>query len=312
MNAAKRKAEPAPSGLVERFVPILRSPYRLVFLTLGLVAGLAGAAYYGWQRVGGQVTQGPEYLLAPEQIEITPLPPWIRTDVRAEAIRDGGLSGLSLLDRELTVKIARAFSLHTWVENVRRVRKEYPARVVVDLVYRRPVAMVEVTMNDRPGLLPVDVNGVLLPPADFSAEQARDYLRVSLADAVPAGPIGTPWGDPRVDGAARIAAVLQEHWKRLGLYRVSIAPTGTPSLTPGELVFLLGTRRGAQIVWGPAPLANSPPDIKAALAKVERLVAYVEQHGPLDGLDTETQIDLTQATMSSQRTASAPGLGVGT
>jgi len=312
MNAAKRKAEPAPSGLVERFVPILRSPYRLVFLTLGLVAGLAGATYYGWQRVGGQVTQGPEYLLAPEQIEITPLPPWIRTDVRAEAIRDGGLSGLSLLDRELTVKIARAFSLHTWVENVRRVRKEYPARVVVDLVYRRPVAMVEVTMNDRPGLLPVDVNGVLLPPADFSAEQARDYLRVSLADAVPAGPIGTPWGDPRVDGAARIAAVLQEHWKRLGLYRVSIAPTGTPSLTPGELVFLLGTRRGAQIVWGPAPLANSPPDIKAALAKVERLVAYVEQHGPLDGLDTETQIDLTQATMSSQRTASAPGLGDGT
>ena len=202
MNAAKRKAESAPAGLAARMLPFLRQPYRRLFVVLLLAAGLTGGAYYGWQRVGPQVTQGSEYLLEPDQIEITPPPPWIRSDVRGETIRDGGLSGLSILDRELTVKIARAFSMHTWVEDVRRVRKEHPARVVVDLAYRRPVAMVEVTMNDRPGLLPVDVNGVLLPPGDFSAEQARDYLRVSLADATPAGPVGTPWGDPRVDGAA--------------------------------------------------------------------------------------------------------------
>ena len=188
MNAAKRKAESAPDGLAARMLPFLRQPYRGLLLVLVLAAGLTGGAYYGWQRVGPQVTQGPEYLLEPDQIEITPPPPWIRSDVRGETVRDGGLSGLSILDRELTVKIARAFGLHTWVEEVRRVRKEHPARVVVELAYRRPVAMVEVTMNDRPGLLPVDVNGVLLPPGDFSAEQARDYLRVSLADATPAGP----------------------------------------------------------------------------------------------------------------------------
>jgi hypothetical protein len=311
MNAAKRKTESAPDGLAARLLPFLRHPYRRVFVVLFLAAGLTGAAYYGWQRVGPQVTQSPEYLLEPDQIEITPPPPWIRSDVRAETIRDGGLSGLSILDRELTVQIARAFSLHTWVEEVRRVRKEHPARVVVDLTYRRPVAMVEVTMNDRPGLLPVDVNGVLLPPGDFSAEQARDYLRVSLADATPAGPVGTPWGDPRVDGAARISAVLQEHWKQLGLYRVSVEP---PESLPGalaETVFVLSTRRGAQIFWGDAPPANSAADVKAALVKVERLIAYVEQHGPLDGLNSEAQIDLTQAATPSQRTASVPGTGEG-
>lgn len=306
MNAAKRKAESAPAGLAARLLPFLRQPYRRVFVVLLLGAGLAGGAYYGWQRVGQQVTQGPEYLLEPDQIEITPPPPWIRSDVRGETIRDGSLSGLSILDRELTVKIARAFSLHTWVEDVRRVRKEHPARVVVDLVYRRPVAMVEVTMNDRPGLLPVDVKGVLLPPGDFSAEQARDYLRVSLADATPAGPVGTPWGDPRVDGAARIAAVLQEHWKQLGLYRVAVEPTERTPAAVTETVFVLRTRRGAQIVWGAAPLANSVADVKAALGKVERLVAYVEQHGPLDGLNPGTQINLTQIAMPGQRTASVP------
>jgi hypothetical protein len=308
MNAAKRKTESAPDGLA-RMLPFLRHPYRRVFVVLLLAAGLTGGAYYGWQRVGPQVTQGPEYLLEPDQIEITPPPPWIRSDVRGETIRDGGLSGLSILDRELTVKIARAFSLHTWIEEVRRVRKEHPARVVVDLAYRRPVAMVEVTMNDRPGLLPVDVNGVLLPPGDFSAEQARDYLRVSLADATPAGPVGTPWGDPRVDGAARIAAVLQEHWKQLGLYRVSVEPPDSLPAALPETVFVLSTRRGAQVFWGAAPPAHSDADVKAALVKVERLIAYVEQHGPLDGLNSETQIDLTQAAMPSQRTASMPGTG---
>jgi len=311
MNAAKRKAESGPAGMTARFLPLLQRPYRRVFVLLLLVAGLSGGAYYGWQRVGPQITQGPEYLLEPEQIEITPPPPWIRSDVRGETIRDGGLSGLSILDRELTVKIARAFSLHTWVEDVRRVRKEHPARVVVDLVYRQPVAMVEVTMNDRPGLLPVDVNGVLLPPGDFSAEQARDYLRVSLADATPAGPVGTPWGDPRVGGAARIAAVLQEHWKRLGLYRVAVEQAASPRTTPNDMMYILTTRRGAQVVWGTAPQTDSVADVKAALAKVERLVAYVEQHGPLDGLNSEAQIDLTQVATPAPRTASLPGTGMG-
>jgi hypothetical protein len=284
MNAAKRKTEPSPAGFVTSFLPFLQRPYRRLLVVLLLVGGLIGGAYYGWQRLGPEVVQGPEYVLQPDQIQIPPPPPWIRSDIRAETIRDGGLTGLSILDRDLTVKIARAFSLHTWVEDVRRVRKEHPARVIVELVYRRPVAMVEVTMNDRPGLLPVDMNGVLLPPGDFSAEQARDYLRISLPDATPTGPVGTSWGDLRVDGAAKIAAVLLEHWKQLGLYRIAVESGGAAPGAADEVRFVLTTRRGAQIVWGPAPQAASGADVKAAFAKVERLVAYVEKHGPLDGL----------------------------
>jgi hypothetical protein len=305
MNAAKRKPESVPSGAT---AGVWQRPFRRGFTVLLLLAGLTGGAYYGWQRVGPQVTQGPEYVLELEQIVITPPPPWIRADVRAETVRDGGLSDLSLLDRELTVKIARAFSLNTWVEDVRRVRKEQanPARVVVELVYRKPVAMVEVTMNDRPGLLPVDVHGVLLPPGDFSAEQARDYLRVSLPNATPAGPVGTPWGDPRVVGAARVAAALQEHWKSLGLYRVTVQPTEPPRTNPDETVFVLTTRRGAQVLWGVAPQVDNVTDVKKALSKVERLVAYVEQHGPLDGLNAGAQIDLTHVAIPGQRNASVP------
>ena len=304
MNAAKRKAEPRPAGFVAQSLPFVQRPYRRLLVVLLLVAGLVGGASYAWQRLGPQIRQGTEYVLQPDQIQIPPPPPWIRSDICAETVRDGGLTGLSLLDRDLTVKIARAFSLHTWVEDVRRVRKEHPARVIVELVYRRPVAMVEVTMNDRPGLLPVDMNGVLLPPGDFSAEQARDYLRISMPGATPTGPVGTPWGDPRVDGAARIAAVLLEHWKQLGLYRIAVEPGEAAPLAVGEAVFVLATRRGAQVVWGAAPQAASGADVKAALAKVERLVAYVEKHGPLDGLNSDVHIDLTQNAVADPQTAS--------
>ena len=306
MNAAKRKAEPGPAGLVAQLLPFPKRPYRRILVVLLLVAGLTGGAYYGWRRLGPHIVQGPDYILQPEQIQIPPPPPWIRSDIRAETIRDGGLTGLSILDRELTVKIARAFSLHTWVENVRRVKKEYPARVIVELVYRRPVAMVEVTMNDHPGLLPVDMSGILLPPGDFSAEQARDYLRISLPDAAPAGPVGTPWGDPRVAGAARIAAVLLDHWKRLGLYRIAVDAGEPAQRATAEAVFLLKTRRGAQVVWGAPPKTDSSADVRAALAKVERLVTYVEKHGPLDGLNSDAHIDLTQNAGPTPRTASRP------
>ena len=78
MNAAKRKVESGPGGMAARFLPLLQRPYRRAFDFLMLVAGLSGGAYYGWQRVGPQITQGPEYLLEPERIEITPPPPWIR------------------------------------------------------------------------------------------------------------------------------------------------------------------------------------------------------------------------------------------
>ncbi|NLF72526.1 MAG: hypothetical protein GX575_26120 [Candidatus Anammoximicrobium sp.] len=306
MNAAKRKAEPQPAGFVAWLSPFSQRPARRLLAVLLLVAGLLGSVFYGWQRMGPQIVQGPEYELHPDQIQIPPPPPWVRSDIRAETVRDGGLTGLSILDRDLTVKIARAFSLHTWVEDVRRVKKEHPARVIVELVYRRPVAMVEVTMNERPGLLPVDLHGVLLPPGDFSAEQARDYLRISLPDATPTGPVGTPWGDPRVDGAARIAAVLSEHWKQLGLYRIAVEPGEAAASAVGEVTFVLSARRGAQVVWGAAPPSASGADAKASLAKVERLVAYVEQHGPLDGLNPDVHIDLTQIGAADPRTAQLP------
>jgi len=80
------------------------------------------------------------------------LPEWIHCDLRAEIFRSAALDGpLSIMDEDLAERIAVACALHPWVARVRSVRKYHPARVVVELDYRRPVLMVEVTGGLLPG-----------------------------------------------------------------------------------------------------------------------------------------------------------------
>jgi hypothetical protein len=305
MNAAKRKRQPSPMArLASSLSPLSGGTGGRVLIGAFLAAALLGGTYFGWRLWGGQISEQPEYQVQAEHIEITPLPPWIRSDVKAEALRDGSLSELSILDRQLTVKIARAFSMHTWVKEVRRVSKHHPAHVDVELVYRQPVAMVEVVIGGQDGLLPIDVQGTLLPPGDFSAEQARDYLRISLPDAMPAGPVGTDWGDPRIHGAARIAAVLSEHWKNLGLYRIEQMSSDDMTVPAAETRYLLSTRQGTKVVWGRAPEPDSAADAKAAFSKVAHLTAWVESHGPLDSADRSDDLDLTLRELANPHTAS--------
>ncbi len=307
MNAAKRKRKPGPlAGLMSSLSPLAGGTGQRVLIGAFLVVGLLGGTYFGWQRWGGQISQEPEYLVLPENIKITPLPPWIRSDIKAETLRDCSLTDLSILDRQLTVKLARAFSMHNWVEDVRRVSKHHRAQVVVELVYRQPVAMVEVVISEQDGLLPIDINGILLPPGDFSAEQAtRGYLRISLPDAMPAGSVGTAWGDQRIHGAARIAAVLGEHWKDLGLYRIAPIPPDDSVGSSQETRYTLTTRQGTQVVWGKSPEADNAVDAKAAMRKVAHLLAYVESNGPLDSAKRAEKIDLTTRELANPHTASA-------
>jgi len=244
-----------------------------------LLVIFAGAFGYSWHRWGGLVRNHPRYALGADQLEVTQQPEWIKADVKEEVLRDGGLASLTLLDSQVTVKVARAFSLHCWVADVRRVRKEYPSRLVVDLDYRKPVAMVEVTTNGQRGLLPVDAKGVLLPPQDFTAEQTADFVRIAVGETLPAGSPGTAWGDPEVAGAASIAAVLGPTWRAARIYRIaSLTAPDSPRGRVVEPEFVLLTREGIQIIWGRAPEREGAAETRAR-DKVARLAKLIEQSG---------------------------------
>ncbi len=243
-----------------------------------------------WEAVREQVISAADYRVDPEQIEMTPLPAWIHTDLKAEVLRDASLDGpLSLLDHELTVRVAHAFALHPWVAKVQRVSKRSPAGVVVDLDYRRPVAMVEVP---GPALLPVDGEGVLLPTADFSPQDARQYPRIAEIKTSPLGPVGTRWGDTHVTGAARIAAALLDDWETLKLHQVVPAARQVDSSGVEADTYELCTREGTRVDWGHPPGAEAAAEAKAA-KKIERLRSYAAQHdGSLEDPTAPQRLDV--------------------
>ena len=267
---------------------------------LAASAGLAALVYFGWQRYGQKVVSNERFRIAVDRVEISPVPHWIQSDVKADVVRDGSLAGTSLLEPEITIQIADAFSLHTWVKRVTRVSKQPTGRVVVDLVFREPVATVKVPG----GVFPIDADGVLLPVDGFSPESARKFAHIDVGDTWPLGMVGTSWGDPRVAGAAQIAAAFGSSWSRLGLYWIGSAQVES-GVTGEPPTFDLVTRNGLRIRWGHAPQREDQAEARAA-DKIARLRQFIDEGGPLDGLRGDIEIDLRDRTQIrvAPRTAS--------
>jgi hypothetical protein len=258
---------------------------------VGLLAGLAvivllaAGGYFGWKKWGVPVTQRNEYRIAAASIDITPQPAWIPSDVRQEAIRDGSVENLSIFDKQLTLRLCHAFEMHPWVHRVNRVSKRPPAKVQIELDYRRPVAWVEVPPgvlpNNEVGLLPVDGEGVLLPPKDFVAEQVDEFVRIAVAGLTPCGLPGTAWGDPRVTSAAQIAALVTENFQDAHLHRILVSSRPGDTRDLGPPFFEITTRQGARFVWGSAP-GHEQPGEPTAMQKSLRLIQLARSAAQAD------------------------------
>jgi hypothetical protein len=275
--AATKKTQPgAPSALRVWGGVLVSLACGPVGATVLLTGVLVGAWMLVWHFFGESLLRSDRYVLRQENLDVTPMPPWIHTDVRGEVFRSIAFDGpLTIMDDHLTRRVADGFALHPWVAKVRRVVKQYPARVKVDLDYRRPVCMVEVPG----GLFPVDMEGVWLRSEDFSPIEASQYPRLSGLDSMPVGSVGTKWGDGRVVGAAEIATLLFDAWSELQLAR--IVPSSRPQAGV-HYAYDLYTRGGTRILWGLAPGAGLAGDVSAA-EKLERLRKFYAARGTLDG-----------------------------
>jgi hypothetical protein len=299
--------------------PAQRLPAIANKFSAGLLAGLAiivlltAGSYFSWKKWGVPVTQRSEYRIAVDSIAVTPQPPWIPTDVREEAIRDGHLEQLSIFDKQLTRRLYQAFEMHPWVQRVNRVSKcRSLGKVQIELEYRRPVAWVEVPPgvlpNNEVGLLPVDGEGVLLPPKDFVAEQVDDFVRIAVAGLTPCGMPGTTWGDPRVTSAAQIAALITENFQDANLHRILASPRPGDIQDLGPPIFEVTTRQGARFVWGSAP-GHEQPGEPTAVQKSLRLIQLARSATKADAPE-EWVVDLRDpnAGPPSRRTAGRTSL----
>jgi hypothetical protein len=297
MNAAKPRVprERLARGLSRALAWSQQGPGAAVVLIGGfLVVGLifVVGSMIAWRRWGGLVARDPRFTITADNLELPEQPAWIRANVKEEVMRDGNLAAVNLLDPQATMRVARACEVHTWVADVRRVRKQYPSRLVVELEYRKPVAMVEVKMGEERGLLPIDGRGVLLPPQDFTSEQCRDFLRLAAGETYPAGPAGTAWGDERVIGAAQIASLLADQWRELGLHRVVAVAKNDPQRRRfADPTYELTTRSPTLVIWGHAPGKELNTEASAA-EKIVRLEQLIAKHGQLPTEGAGLEIDL--------------------
>ena len=263
MVAPSRRGRPLPVDETEGGIGPFLAEHRA---GLGAVAVVVAAAFAGWaiwSRVSESASGHHDAILMPDAVELRGVAPWVRCDLKAEALRNASLDGgLPLDDPELCRRLARAFEMHPWVKLVVNVSPRHPAAATVEVLCREPVAMVGV----KGGLLAVDADGVVLPSADFTAESASVYPRISGVESSPQGPEGSAWGDPVVEEGAALTLAVGPEWKSLGL--TECRPVGKAGFRRWELVGPPPLR----ILFGSAPGREQPGEPLAA-AKIARLRA---------------------------------------
>lgn len=271
--------------------------------TLVLMALFVTAAWFAPRLVHTvpDLSHKPEYQLATTKIRITQPPHWVPSDLVAQVIKRTDLpENLSLLNDGVVEEIANAFSQHPWIAEVVSVRKSLPAAIDVQLSYRRPVAMVQV----KQGMYPVDAEGILLPPEDFSVTDAKVYPVILDVRSTPQGPAGKSWGDITVTGAARLADVLAPHWKKFDLTGIVVPKLTKAKSTIDDGVYVLNTAAGSRITWGRAPGSQHPGEL-AVEQKIGRLEKYVKDFGGFEKPHGPYEIDIRNWKSISRRSLTA-------
>lgn len=243
-----------------------------------------------------QLDNRSEYQIGVNQVVVTPPPAWVPDDVVERVFERAGFDeSLSLLDDKLSEKVALAFYTYPWIERLKQVRKSFPARVYVEVVYREPVAMVEVAGG---GYLPVDRHGYLLPENDFRVSDQERFPVIRGISTVPVGYHGQSWGDPAVTGAAQLAFVLTrsdstgQPWWHSMRFKAIIAPRRLAADDElNDLHYEIATRGGSRIVWGRPPSTRHPGELTVE-KKIERLAEYHRSYNGFDDGPAAVRIDI--------------------
>jgi hypothetical protein len=245
----RKHQTPLPvQGLLQRLV---RAPgaWAMVWPAALVVGG-----YVAWHSWGAEHVSKKYYGIDPSLIHVTVRPDYITTDIASTVYADTKLDQLSLLDPGATARIASAFSFHPWVRRVVAVRKLPGGEVDVHLQYRRPVAMVFV-ISRHPEIqgrsfFAIDEDGVLLPPTEFSRDETMKYLHIEVPDVYPTGGVGSSFGDGRVTGAAKVAALVEDFRETLKIGSIRLADASRTSPVPQYEFF---TTDGRKFFWGSSP-----------------------------------------------------------
>lgn len=177
-------------------------------------------------------------------IELAHRPGWLHDEL-AEELKTLARRQLdaSPFDREGLIAVHRTMELTGWYEDVARVERVAPDRVVITGRFRLPFALI----RDRDGSHLVDRDGWLLPVRyDFGAEPTLlPILRGSVASR-PGSP-GERWLGPDVRAGLDLAELLTaKPWFD------QVAQIDLAAFSRTEMLWI-ETTTGSRLLWGRAP-----------------------------------------------------------
>jgi len=295
------RGRPAWSWLVRWLGP---GAARAAIAAAVVLAGVAFASLGLIERGRSWVHGQPVYTWTPEAITLEPPPPsWFHPGgegliARARPALER-FEGGSALDLDLEA-VRRAFEQLPWVAAVERVRRSYPNRIAVELVYRRPVGQPRFPGSSASGgsntptswkeaSFFVDDQGVILP-RDAAIDDAKLPRLIQLygleppADTTPGAvwttkpaddPDSPAQVDPQAREACRLAGFLRDRSEVEGWPEFRGEPFRIDGLWVGDdalfLIHLTAENRQINLLWGsfqiPRPPREPPDARKWALLK---------------------------------------------
>ncbi|MBX3421083.1 MAG: hypothetical protein KF752_05950 [Pirellulaceae bacterium] len=288
----------------------------LLFALIPLVI----CGYLGWYHYGAKKLDQALYALQLPQITLTAQPEWITGSVLDEVYRSKRLDKVNLLEPSASATIASAFETHPWVEKTSRVEKTQGGAVSVDVVYRRPLAMVKVVYypvdeqgkrspTPQEGFFPVDYKGVILPDAGFKQNQSlvRDYLLIDIDNLEhPSAQPGMPFNDIRVAEALKLVSYLEKNSdpKHLGIQWVHVrSDSRLTSLNPWLLELWSVDKH--LVIWGHAPGQEGAGE-ESAERKLAKATTWLQtqrstsaSHSTLDLINVQASNNLPVSTKNN-------------
>lgn len=103
-----------------------------------------------------------------------------------------------------------------------------------------------------------------------------------------------------MQGAAELAARLRSVWEAYSL--LDIVPSPYPEVQRSHRFYTyeIRTSGGTAIRWGAAP-SFAPPGESSFDEKLARLAGYVQQHGPLDSINSPQSIHVRDGLQIEKR-----------
>jgi hypothetical protein len=213
------------------------------------------------------------------------------------------------LDPSANADIASAFETHPCVKSAARVRK-FSDMVIVDLIYRQPVAMIWVPYQDKEnsrwkkGVYALDALGYVVPVSeDYAQKLITDFLIIDIEN-IGTQATGAAYADARVHQALKLAAYLESsgRQKDLGLQWLTVRRDDDVSSGRPWLLQLQTSDKKRQIIWGHAPGEEISGE-DSAERKLTQMVSWLRSE-----IDSGTQgglLDLTNSKLGTGQTASA-------